>query len=247
MKHALLAFAVACWVPAVAQDSTTVPVMHTFQRVLVGFNISPDYCYRTLSSSNTGQGNSTIIDQWNADEQPKFGYSVGVNVQYNFSPHWGLALGAQYADRGYASDRTFDYVFNDPNDPAIPKHTNYRYDHTFVDFPVRLIFQAGRQRLRFIASLGLAGNVFLKASELRETEYEDGHKVLLRDDGSYAGYRQVNLSAIGSLGANYQLAERSYLQLEPTFRYNLFSIVDSPVNTYLWSGGLNLTFNYAIR
>lgn len=246
MRNILFLVTVFCCTTAIAQDPTSAPIAPAFNRILVGFAVSPDYCYRTLKSSNTDQGPATIMEQRNADEQPKFGYSAGVNVQYNFSPHWGLVVGAQYADRGYTSDRTVDYIFIDPNDPAIPKYTNYRYDHMYVDLPVRLIFQPGRQHLRFVASLGVAGNVLLKATELRETEYEDGHVERKRDDSSY-NYRSVNLSAIGSIGAVYSLAERSSLQLEPTFRYNLFSIINAPIKGYLWSGGLNLTFNYALR
>ena len=246
MRNTLFLVTVVCCNTAIAQDSISALVAPAFNRILVGFNVSPDYCFRTLNISNSGQGDMNFMDFRNADDQPKFGYSVGINVQYNFSPHWGLVVGAQYADRGYASERTLNYVFIDPNDPAIPKHTKSRYDHTYVDIPVRLNFQAGRQRLRFVASLGIAGNVFLKATELTETKYEDGHVERKREDSSYH-YRSVNLSAIGSIGAVYILAERASLQLEPNFLYNLFPIFHTSRKGYLWSSGLNLTFNYALR
>ncbi len=61
------------------------------------------------------------------------------------------------------------------------------------------------------------------------------------------GYRDVNLSAIGSIGAVYHFTERSYLQLEPSFLYNLYPINESRSKPTLWSGGVDLTFFYALR
>jgi len=245
MKHALLVLAMALCISAVAQDSTVAPVAPAFNRVLLGFSVSPDYCYRSLRASAEGDGASEIA-QRNDDEQPKLGYSGGLNVQYNFSPHVGLGVGLHYADRGYVSDQDLNWSVIDPNDPAIPKHVMYRYDLSFIDIPVRFIFQAGRQRLRFIGSVGVAGNVLLRASAVQEVEYADGH-VDRKHVDIRSTYRSVNLSAIGSVGAAYHFNDRSSLQLEPTLLYNLFPVTDASVRSYLWSGGLNVTFNYALR
>ena len=69
-----------------------------------------------------------------------------------------------------------------------------------------------------------------------------------KDPAKYnrSAYRQVNLSAIASAGVAYHFTERSSLQLESSFLYNLFPIVDGSPRTHLWSGGLELTFLYAL-
>jgi hypothetical protein len=245
MKFALLVLAMAFCIPTVAQDSTVAPVASAFNRVLLGLSISPDYCYRTLRTSTEGAGAGEIA-QRDDHEQPKFGYSAGLNVQYNFSPHVGLGVGLHYAERGYVSDQDLTWIAIDPNDPAIPTNLMYRYKLTFIDIPVRFIFQTGGERLRFIGSVGVAGNILLRAKAEQEFEYADGH-VDQKHVDARSTYRSVNLSAIGSVGAAYHLTDRSFLQLEPAILYNLFPVTDASVRTYLWSGGLNITFNCALR
>ncbi len=184
MKHLTLITALAFASSAIAQEPTSAPVPSPFNRVLLGLHASADQCYRILLNSTPS--NSGAIAQWTDAAQPKFGYTAGLKVQYNFTPHWGFGIGAQYADRAYGLELSPHWVMIDPLDPSIPRHTRFSYHLSYIDIPVRLIFQAGRQRFRFTASMGVAGNLFLKASTVREVEYDDGHVVRMRMDGRCA-------------------------------------------------------------
>ena len=244
MKHPLLIVALACAISSAAQDSTSSPAAPKFNRVLFGLNASADRCYLTFEDPSDGHA-IMAMTPWGDDIQSKFGYTAGLKVQYNFTPHWALGVGAQYADRGYTSERTFSWIMIDPVDPAIPKQVKYRYDHSFIDIPIRLIFQAGQKRIRFTSSLGVAGNVLLTSSLVQTVEYADGHVMRTRRAVG-TGYRHVNLSAIGSLGIVHQFTPRSSLQLEPTVQYNLFPIDTDPHKPILWSVGGDVTFYYVL-
>lgn len=244
MKRVLLIPAFVLALGCDAQVDTIPLASSPISRVLFGISASADLCFRVLET--VPASSMTATAPWSEEDQTTLGYTAGLKVQYNFTPHWGLGVGAQYADRGYAFERVYHWILVDPVDPVVLGGSNYRFDHRFIDIPVRLIFQTGGKRLRFTASLGVAGNVLLHVSMLSTFTYADGHVTRSRVDLG-TGYREVNLSAIGSMGAVLQINALSSIQVEPTFRANLFPINEGANRPTLRSAGLELTYFHALR
>jgi hypothetical protein len=49
-----------------------------------------------------------------------------------------------------------------------------------------------------------------------------------------------------SVGIDYRINEKMNLRIEPTFRYGVLKIIDTPVTGYLYSGGINVVYYYGL-
>lgn len=238
------------------QDTLNSKTSAEFKRLLFGVNISPDYCYRTLKGDDRSSSIALIIDMQNKNEEPKIGYTAGLNLCYNKSKHLGIELGVQYSNKGYASKKS-DLTFGDIIDPRFgfvystnssspPTKAKYFYNHIYIDIPVRAIFSFGEKRIHFITSIGVATNILLKATTTSVLEYENGDTKQETHDQRY-NFNSLNISPTISVGIDCKISNKINLRVEPTLRYGLLKIIDAPISAYLWSGGLNLTCYYVLK
>jgi hypothetical protein len=116
MKRLIILTAMMISFAAFGQDIEKPKASAEFKRLLIGLNISPDYCYRTLKNNDDSAIGSMIIDLRNKNEVPKIGYTAGLNICYNISRHLGIEAGVQYSNKGYAFKNS-DLVFGDMIDP----------------------------------------------------------------------------------------------------------------------------------
>ncbi|HRN94808.1 MAG TPA: hypothetical protein PL084_08790, partial [Chitinophagales bacterium] len=59
-------------------------------------------------------------------------------------------------------------------------------------------------------------------------------------------YKKVNISPLISVGIDYKINSRMNLRVEPTFRYGVLKLMDTPITTYLYSGGLNISYYFGL-
>ena len=226
-----------------------------FKKLLLGANFSPNYCYRVLRNNDGSAVSDEIIALRNKSEKYKIGYSAGVNLSYNFSKHFGVEAGLQYANIGY-SGGAFDYVFGDQvasRNGAV--YSSGLYDlpyvskivrhHTFLDLPIRAILYFGKNKIRFVAGMGAALSFAIKES--RTVIFEGNSSLKKQQQATPYDYNAFNFSPIVSAGIDYRLTNKWSLKLEPTFRYGLMKIIDMPVTAYLWTCGLNMSCSFAIN
>lgn len=256
MKRLTTIAAMMISLAAFGQDTLKSKVSTEFKRLLFGVNVSPDYCYRTLKNNDGSSTSSMIIDLLNKNEEPKIGYTAGLNICYNISKHLGFEVGAQYSNKGYAfkkSDLTFGdvidprygFVYNS-NGSAGPTKVKFLYNYIYLDVPVRAIFSFGEKRIHFVTSIGITTNILLNATQTSVLEYENGDTKHETNDQQY-NFKTLDISPTVSVGVDYKISNKINLRVEPTFRYGLLKIIDTPITAYLWSGGLNITCYYAIK
>ncbi len=238
------------------QDTLKLNVTPSYKRFLIGINISPDYCYRTLESTNGSSISNEIIELRDKDEIFKIGYTAGFNFCYNISKKFGIESGVHYSNKGFAF-KASNLTFGDMIDPRYgfvytsngtvgPKKIKFVYNYHYLDVPIRAIFIFGEKRIHFVASLGVTTNILINATQTSVFEYEDGDIKRNTIDQPYE-FKTLNLTPTISVGMDYKISERINFRVEPTFRYGLLRIIDTPVTAYLWSGGLNITGYYAIK
>ena len=73
----------------------------TANKILIGYNFSSDYNYRSLKNSNNKPMTEVVIESRNKTEIAKFGYTTGINILFNCTKNWGLETGLQYSNNGY--------------------------------------------------------------------------------------------------------------------------------------------------
>lgn len=209
-----------------------------YKKVQFGINISPDICFRTLKNNDTDPSNDFVLDERNKNETFKLGYTGGLNVCYNFNKNIGLEAGIQYSNRGYQSN--FLDIINGQSEPHMPNKMKFIYNYYYLDIPLKINYSVGKKKVRFFASLGFSTNILMTANESDLFIYSD--HALKKTFTSNYDYSKLNLTPIGSVGIDYKINNRMNLRVEPTFRYGVFKIIDTPITGYLYSGGLNVSY-----
>jgi len=256
LKTAAFISAFLITMSASAQETVAQKPAAPFRKYLVSINVSPDICFRTLKNNDGSDFAYAMFDARKDSEDPKFGYTAGLNLRRNFSHHVGIEAGIQYSNKGYTWNLDIDplttgylidprYGFVYTYDRFVTK-VKCRYNFIYLDIPVRAIFTFGKKKLCFIASIGAVTNILLTAESKTYSEYSNGEtsqqKRVIKSD-----YNSLNFSPMFSVGVGYKLSDRFNLAVEPTFRYGVLKINDFPVTDYLWNAGLNFSCYYALR
>jgi len=251
MKKLASLFVCFLIVNAYSQDIPAVNI-NKFQ---FGVNFSSDMCYRTLKNNNGSSSNDEIIKGRNSSEIPKFGYTTGLNFVYNLNKTIGFETGVQFSDKGYQIETT-DLIYGDQIDPITgvispesidtkaPTMAKYINSDYYLEVPIKANFSFGNRKVRFITSAGIAVNFFIAETETAVYTYIDG-STKRKNSSSYFSYNIINLSPMVSLGIDWKITPKINLKAEPTIRYGVLKIIDSPVTGYLWNCGLNMGCYYS--
>lgn len=214
------------------------------QKILIGFNFSPDYAYRGLKNGDGSSSTDLVIKSINDIEIAKFGYTTGVNACFNFSPRVGFETGIQFSNKGYKTINR-DLVYFPPNS-SLPINSKTVYAYQYIGIPVKAKFSFGKSKVRFVSSIGFITNFLLNVKQSTSFEYAGGKKEK-KSQSSKSGFKNAGISPIVSVGIDYKLNKKIHLFAEPTFRYGLIKTKDAPVMENLWSAGLNIGFYYAFK
>ncbi len=212
-----------------------------FKRVQIGFNISPDICYRTLKSTDGSAYGESLIKDRNRRETVKIGYTAGLNACFNLTKSFGLETGIQYSNKGYQTKIDPNKEWIDPY--PVYKKAQFIYNYHYIDIPVKAIYTIGNKKIRFMTSVGFTTNVFIKETQKSIFVYSDRTD---RSKSTDYEYNKVNISPTISAGIDYKINDNMNLRLEPTFRYGVLKIKDAPVTGYLYSGGLNISYYFGL-
>lgn len=215
-----------------------------FRRVQIGINISPDVCFRNLKNNDNRVLSAYLINLRNDMEVAKLGYTAGLNICYNINRFIGLETGIQYANRGYQTKKLD--ITPDPGQPSnsFPEQAKFIYNYYYADIPLKLNITVGQKKLRYCASIGLTTNVFLKEKEQIILFYSKS--TTKSSSITDIDYKKINISPTFSIGIDYKINSRMNLRVEPTFRYGARKIIEAPITAYLYSGGLNIGYNFGL-
>lgn len=208
------------------------------KRFQLGISFSPDLCYRTLVN-NDGSAGELVINSRNKNEQPKMGYTAGIIVGYTFKPGVALQTGLQLSNKGYRR-KALDLVFEQPGMDN-PTRAEFTYRYHYLEIPLLLNFSLGENKLHLVAGAGITTGFLLNASQRVSLEYADGRTVKNVQDAS-GTFKKVNISPTISLGLDYRLSALIHLRVEPTFRYGLIKMMDTPISERLWNTGLKISY-----
>ena len=210
----------------------------------LGFSFSPDYCYRVLKPDAASQW---IADHRDSIEVPKFGFTSGVNLDWHISQRFTLRAGMHLSDKGERIPiRDAVWITTSPTpDPTLPKRYSFNYHYLYLDFPVTVNFFILTKRTKLFLSAGISTNLFLTQMTTTYYEYENGETKRNRSFGNN-GFNRINLALVGGIGLGFDISEKMFLRLEPTYRRSMFSIIDAPINGYLYSFGLNAGIYYQL-
>jgi hypothetical protein len=210
----------------------------TFKRFEIGISAAPEICYRTLLNNDGSENSSTIIKYRNENETVKMGFTGGLHLGYNFNERFGFQTGIQYANRGF-STKKID-IAGSLMDPVIPESLKYNYNYHYLEIPAKVNFSFGENQIRLTTSAGLSSAFLIKQSRTFIGYYKDTttRQVFISNDP----YNRFNLFATISAGFEMHISPIISIKVEPTFRYGLLKITETPVSGHWYSGGLNVSY-----
>jgi len=238
MKRLLIFFTAFVSLTVQGQDK------NSSQKILIGFNFSPDYSYRTLKNNDGSFSSDLVINSRNDVEVAKFGYTTGLNVCFNFTQLVGFKTGIQFSNKGYKT-KNQDLTYIPPN-PSSPTKAQINYAYQYIGIPLEAKFSFGRSKVRFVSSIGFITNFLLNVKQTNNYEYSNG-KTEKKSQSSKSAFNNVDISPIISVGIDYKLNNKIHLFAEPTFRYGVIKTKDAPVTEHLWNAGLNFGFYYPLK
>lgn len=206
-----------------------------------GVNFSPDICYRTLVNSDGSQSSEMIKTFRDTIEAPKFGFTAGLNANYQIKKNWSIEAGIHYSNKGFQTQKKY-LIFVDPNQPVPDPQYHVKFVDNFhcIDIPLKLNYTRGNQKLRFIGSIGLISNILVQHKQNMFIYYSG--RTDKQDSPNQFDYNTFNISPTVSAGVDYQIKQGGSLRIEPSFRYNMLNFIEAPLSGRLYSIGLNLGY-----
>ncbi len=219
------------------QKNNLVSKNHNNNKIQFGVNFSSDLCFRTLQNNDGRNSSDVIISQRNNLETPKFGYTSGVNIDYQFRNNWSVETGLQYSNKGYETRKNIaNFIYPSPSN-----YEQYKIiDHFHcLDIPLKINFRYGNHKIRLLSSFGITPNILLKQNQTIIFYYSD--RIEKQTTLSNFYYNTFNISPSVSLGVDYKINQHYHVRIEPTFRYGILKIIDAPITGHLYNLGLNLS------
>lgn len=213
-------------------------------KVLIGYNFSSDYNYRTLKNNDNTPMADVIIKSRNQFEIAKFGYTTGVDLLFNCSKNWGLETGLQYSNNGYKTENQ-ELSFGSP-DETLPIKAQFIYSYQYVGIPLKAKYIFGKNNLHFISSVGFMTNFLVNEKAKIKYEYKNGREET-KTESNNSDINKINILPVISVGVDYKLCKKMHLVVEPTYRYSLLKLKNAPISENLWNMGLNVGLYYEIK
>jgi len=211
------------------------------KRFQFGVNYSADYAFRTLKQSDNDPYTKLEFDRRNERESAKYGFTTGLNVLFALTDHLEIGAGVQYSNKGYRiPDLSAGSIL-----PYYPSYdSKLIFSLNYLDIPLKVNYLFGKGKWRGMAGAGVVANFRLGAT-VKSVIVHNGDRSWVKgsDEDKYGKF---NLSPMLSAGVAYQLNERMHVRLEPTFRYGVLKVSDSPITMRLWDLGLNAGFYFSL-
>ncbi|MDX2361489.1 MAG: outer membrane beta-barrel protein [Crocinitomicaceae bacterium] len=210
----------------------------------IGINISPEIAYRTLTTSDPSS--ESFIEYRDEIESSIFTLSGGLNIEYNITKRFAMRSGIQYLTQGEQYD--FEIVGWPIPNPSFPSKFIVVQRYHYVGVPLIASFDfIQTDKVEVFLSAGALGTWMYRTSTKTTREYIDGTTETEREHSDpsvseWTEYQLFNVTALISLGSDIKLGSRSFIRLEPTFKYTILPIVDGPIQERHFNVGLNIGY-----
>lgn len=202
-----------------------------------GVNFSPNYSYRTLTSSDEFQ---FALDARNEGEHPSFGYNTGIAVQLDLVNNIELELGIQLSSQTHIFKKVPIHNMHGPHPLGF---ADYQLRYFYVEVPLKINYRLVNNRFFGYITSGVSLNRFINAKYKSWLTYLTGDTEILSSDIETDNFNKSVVALAGGFGIGYHISEKLNLRLEPLFRYSLTPLEDTPLKQYNYSIGCQAGIN----
>lgn len=234
MKKNILILFSFCALTLHAQEATLDSQNPKSSKIHIGFSISPDLGYRTLSVAPGADSLQFFIDLQDELQSPVTGFTGGLKLLYPFSPTLFVESGILYSLKGY--QYKMDKFFW-PDMTVTQGKTVFMYH--YFDIPVVIKKHFGIRRTTFYISGGFVNNLLTSAIQKTRLEYDTGEEISKESLKNYVN--SYSLSGIVGFGIDHKFNASTHLSINPVGRYQLISLQSRSIREYLWNAGVDVT------
>jgi hypothetical protein len=252
MKRAIFILLAFCHSVLYGQESNETVLLTgpKFHQYFVGVYVSPNVGFRSLKNEDGRPRNNTII-QSRKNEAPKLGFEVGLSFAYRFNYNWSVESGIRYINQGYQTDRV-EYTNGVLTDPRIDflysvqvdntaEHAKFISNYHYLGIPIKINYMAGKRNVRFIGSLGFVTDFLVSAKTTGVSFHPDG-STMRNVESSTRFEEKIGFLPTVSAGIMFGIARNVEMRVEPYFGYNVLTVRDAPIYTFLYNGGIRFNF-----
>ncbi|NVO21458.1 MAG: hypothetical protein HXX13_17285 [Bacteroidetes bacterium] len=217
---------------------------HLPGKLRLGIQFSPNYCYRSLKS--TDSNGSSLISFRNNNEIPKISFRTGIAGILDLNSRLSIRSGLLFSNYGY-NGRSSDLVYQDSLYVDTPIPVSFRQNEAFLYMiiPAKIDYCLLYGKLKFFISAGIETNILLTNRKKSFIGYEDGtSSISINTTRTY--FHNIAFSVAGSAGIEYRIGQQLGLRVEPEYQRFITSMTNTPIKGYLYSAGLNLSLLYRL-
>ncbi|MBK7426572.1 MAG: hypothetical protein IPI60_05850 [Saprospiraceae bacterium] len=209
-----------------------------------------DYSNSILfAQRNTGLRN--VAGVMNDSQQGKLNWRLGGNYNMRVGSNAFFKTGIRLASVGYvyANDNlTWGSEHNGMGghspDPDLPHSARFSFDYWFIEIPVAFRFERGNDKFSTYFEAGVSPSIYILSRQIIKI---DNDKTIRFSQGNqFHQFNIIHLVGTFAWGINYNISERVQLFAQPTLRFHLTPIADSPIEEYLYNVGLEMGTRWKI-
>jgi hypothetical protein len=125
-----------------------------------------------------------------------------------------------------------------PGDAFMPISGRHNYHYYYLDVPIKANYYITANKVKVFVSAGTSVNFFVAEKRTSTYTFSDG-STEEREVSSDFVFNRVDFAAVVGAGVDYEINQKFMIRVEPEYRRSLVSIINTPIQSQLYSAGIN--------
>lgn len=205
---------------------------------------SPDFCFITIKIRPDESGKHHNWEHYYINQKGNLGYRVAQLVGWQKNRHWGIEAGAEVCRKimnvDFAMNETIPEVrikngFEEP--------TYYRTIFNSVNVPLRVVFTAGKKKLKFFSFFGI-NKTFCFNIYQEQLTYSNNNIETKKYVTDNIGAKKVFSASDWGAGIKYQINTWSQLRINGAVQRSYASVKSQNKKILFWSSGVSVGYAF---
>ncbi len=208
-------------------------------------SISPDFCFITVKIRPDEYGKHHNWEHYYINQKGNLGYRYAQMIGWQNNKHWGFEGGAELCRK----IMTVDFATNEnipevrqKNPSSLP--TYYRTVFNSINVPLRVVFTAGKKKLKFFSFFGI-NKTFCFNIYQEELTYNNNHIETNKLVTENIGAKKVFSASDWGAGIKYDFTKKAALRVNGAVQRSYASVKSLNKKILFWSSGISLGYVYS--
>tara|TARA_R110000737_G_C14566423_1_gene483265 strand:+ start:138 stop:818 length:681 start_codon:yes stop_codon:yes gene_type:complete len=199
--------------------------------------------YAGFTENNRTFTNNSGVTDLSAGQKGVYTYRVGANFNFRIFEKVMFKTGIRFASLGdnfYMDDLRWPSQIGDNGfeaEPSLPTYINIITKHRYIEVPLIVRYEINNKKLSPFIEFGLAPHLYINTKSINKTNLGRDSQIINYSEFA-TGFNKLQLAAVVSFGANYNVSEMVQAFVQPTLRYHINRQTDNQSSTRFYSIGI---------